>query len=150
MAKNEIIEPQKPKKKAVKKAAKTKTEEPETKKSGKELDQEFLDKQGEETFPAKYFSIVENELLTMGSFENARAMLSGYLFEGVYDLTEEQMERMVVIMVAELRQRLERLHEKLPEEDEDARKVLDRMKPKTFSEHKEAREKRKESDDEDE
>lgn len=69
--------------------------------------------------PTLYFKLVEREILKLGDYNTAKATFSRY--GRGYGLEEDQWERLWVIMMAEIRKALEKYHEDLPEDEEEAK-----------------------------
>lgn len=68
--------------------------------------------------------LVERELLKFGSYENANKILSKYMIGSSYD--KEMVEKILVILVAEFRQQLERMGKALPEDEAEAEAAIER------------------------
>lgn len=69
------------------------------------------------------FRIVEKELTKFGSYENVRSMLSKYMV-GQYD--QQVVEKLLVILIAEFRHRIEKLSTSLPDDETEASAIIEK------------------------
>jgi hypothetical protein len=74
--------------------------------------------------PSRLLRLLERELLTFASDNNARAMLSKYSI----NLDEEKMQKALVIWSTEFRHVIERWRESLPEDAAEAEAALERKR----------------------
>jgi len=81
--------------------------------------------------PQDVLKLVEKELLKLGSHKNVEIMMQGYL---VPKPDEKALMGAVVILIAELRHKIEKIREKLPEDPVEAANLIAKRakrKPKT-------------------
>lgn len=76
------------------------------------------------THPGKLLSLLEKELLSFASDNNARTILRKYSV----NLDDEKMQKALVIWSTEFRHVLERWRESLPEDAVEAESVISRKK----------------------
>jgi len=86
--------------------------------------------------PSKIFLLLEKELLSFASDNNARAMLRKYSI----NLDDEKMQKALVIWSTEFRHLLEKTREALPEDAVEANAVIARKKGATGKRQRKSKE----------
>lgn len=69
--------------------------------------------------PNAPFKLMENELLKMASYENVRSILSSYGVSTI-NIDDEVLERILVILITEVRHTIEKFRERIPEGESEA------------------------------